>query len=90
MLWIVFWTDPEQFGTQVGVATTSMLTLIAFTFVIGGHVPNVSYFTRMDYFILGSTVLVFATLVQAVLTEMMAKAKKIRCRWGFKDYLKFC
>ena len=78
MSWIVFWIDPELTGTQISVATTSMLTLIAYRFVVGQLVPNVSYLTRMDYFILGSTVLVFSALLQAVVTGVLAKAKKIR------------
>ena len=46
-------------------------------FVIGGQVPNVSYLTRIDYFILGYTVLVFGALVLSVVTGAMAKANKI-------------
>ena len=54
MSWIVFWINPEQAGTQIGVATTSMLTLIAYRFMVGGTMPPVPYLTRMDYFIFGS------------------------------------
>ena len=34
MSWVVFWIDPEYSGTQIGVASTSMLTLIAYRFAI--------------------------------------------------------
>ena len=77
MSWIVFWINPEQTGPQIGVATTSMLTLIAYRFVIGGLLPQISYLTRMDYFILGSTLLVFASLVQAVVTAVLAESQQI-------------
>lgn len=73
MSWIVFWIDPEQAGTQIGVATTSMLTLIAYRFTIDSLVPAVSYLTRMDTFILSSTLLVFATLGECVLTSALTK-----------------
>ncbi|MFD2160602.1 hypothetical protein ACFSW8_16980 [Rubritalea tangerina] len=73
MSWIVFWIDPEQAGTQIGVATTSMLTLIAYRFSIDSLVPAVPYLTRMDAFILSSTLLVFATLGEAVLTSVLTK-----------------
>ncbi|MFC5050834.1 hypothetical protein ACFPK9_09425 [Rubritalea spongiae] len=76
MSWIVFWIDPEQAGTQIGVATTSMLTLIAYRFSIDNLVPAVSYLTRMDTFILSSTLLVFATLGEAVLTSVLGKYGK--------------
>jgi hypothetical protein len=36
-----------------------MLTLIAYRFSIGELVPKVAYLTRLDYFILGSTLMVF-------------------------------
>ena len=40
MSWIVFWIDPAESGTQIGVSTTAMLTLIAFRFTIDGLVPK--------------------------------------------------
>jgi hypothetical protein len=78
MSWIVFWIDPRESGTQIGVATTSMLTLIAYRFMVGGQIPAVPYLTRMDLFILGSTFVVFAALMQAVLTSMLADHGKER------------
>lgn len=82
MSWLVFWIDPEQAGTQIGVSMTSMLTLIAYRFMIGGELPNISYLTRMDYFILGSTLLVFAALVQAAITARLAHDKKTQTAQG--------
>ncbi len=76
MSWIVFWIDPDQSGTQIGVSMTSMLTLIAYRFMVGNLLPDLSYLTRLDEFILGSTVLVFASLVQAVATVNLARAGK--------------
>lgn len=68
---IVFWIDPSQSGTQIGVATSSMLTLIAYRFMVGNDLPPVPYLTRMDAFILGSTILVFVALIQAVVTSVL-------------------
>jgi len=68
----VFWLDPSLAGTQIGVATTSMLTLIAYRFTIDGYIPKVAYLTRLDSFILSSTILVFVALVLAVLTSYLA------------------
>lgn len=82
MSWIVFWIDPEQAGTQIGVSMTSMLTLIAYRFMIGGQLPKISYLTRMDYFILGSTLLVFASLVQAAITARLAHDKRTQAAQG--------
>ena len=89
MSWTVFWLDPSLAGTQIGVATTSMLTLIAYRFTVGAFVPKVPYLTRLDGFILASTVLVFGALVLAVWTAFLAareeRALAVRierhCRW---------
>jgi hypothetical protein len=75
MSWIVFWIDPSESSTQIGLATTSMLTLIAYRFMVGGSIPVIPYLTRMDLFILGSTILVFLALTQAALTSIMVKKK---------------
>ena len=71
MSWIVFWIDPKSFGTQIGLASTSMLTLIAYRFMVGGLIPVISYPTRMDVFIMGATVIVFLALIQASLTSIL-------------------
>jgi len=78
MSWIVFWIDPSEAGTQVSVAITTMLTLIAYRFAIGTDIPKVSYLTRLDDFILISTLLVFATLIEVVITATMAKRGHIK------------
>ena len=69
----VFWIHPENFGPQLGVATASVLTLIAFQFSLAGMLPRVSYLTRIDLFLFGATVLVFLALGEAVLTGRMAR-----------------
>jgi hypothetical protein len=73
MSWIVFWVDPREMGTQVSVSVTSMLTLIAYRFMVGASLPTISYLTRMDLFILCATLLVFTTLVEAVITASLAR-----------------
>jgi hypothetical protein len=76
MSWAPFWIDPEQIGTNIAIATTSFLTLVAYRFAIGVLLPQVSYITRMDRFILLSTVLVFAGLVQTVANTGLVKQGK--------------
>lgn len=77
MSWTVFWIDPMESGTQISIAITSMLTLIAYRFMVGSLLPNVSYLTRIDIFVLGSTALVFATLVEVVVTSRLAHREKL-------------
>jgi gamma-aminobutyric acid receptor subunit rho len=76
MSWCVFWIDPSHFGTQIGLSATSMLTLIAFIFATTNIIPRLGYFTTLDRFIMGSTVIVFLALVQSVgTTYLVAKDK---------------
>ena len=91
MSWIVFWLPPNLSASQISVATTSMLTLIAYRFIVTSYLPRISYLTRMDIFILGSSILIFMTLVLAALSanitaggrgELARKYDK-RFRWIF-------
>ncbi|MDQ3019687.1 MAG: hypothetical protein M3R36_03825 [Bacteroidota bacterium] len=91
MSWMVFWLGPKLAAPQIAVATTSMLTLIAYRFVVSGNLPKISYMTRMDIFVLCSSILIFFTLINAVITTTLASrgdektALKIdfHCRWIF-------
>jgi len=62
MAYAVFWVAPTVVPTRVGVVVTTMLTLIAYRFMLANHVPRLSYLTRLDWFMLGATVLVVLTL----------------------------
>ncbi|MEX0326204.1 MAG: hypothetical protein AB3N33_08970 [Puniceicoccaceae bacterium] len=75
--WAVLWIDPAMPGTQISMAITAMLTLIAYRFSIGATLPNLSYLTRLDYFVLTSTILVFATLVEVVFTSTIARLGQV-------------
>jgi len=77
MSWIVFWIDPKESGIQISVAITSMLTLIAYRFAVGADLPKVSYLTRLDFFILSATVLVFASLIEVIVTSTLATQEKL-------------
>jgi len=91
MSWLVFWIDPELAAPQISIAVTSMLTLIAYRFMVGGMLPRISYLTRIDVFTTASTILVFLTLIEATLTVMLTKRQQFEkartidriSRWGF-------
>ena len=83
MSWSVFWTDPTNSNTQFSVAVTSMLTLIAYRFAVDSQLPRLPYMTRLDVFFLISTLLVFFSLIEVLVTtildnnQQLARAKKI-------------
>jgi len=76
MSWTVFWVNPAQFGPQIGLSATSMLTLIAFQFATTSMVPELGYFTTLDEFITGSTILVFLALVESLTTSYLVSQEK--------------
>jgi hypothetical protein len=59
MSWSGFWIDPVNANSQISVAVTSMLTLIAYRFTIDAQLPRLPYLNRLDVFFLVSTLLVF-------------------------------
>ncbi len=89
MSWAVFWIPPSQLGPQIGLSVTSMLTLIAYRFAIGNVVPDVSYLTRFDKFVFGSTLLVFLALVEAVATGSLSFSKNEELANSIDRYSRF-
>lgn len=91
MSWIVFWIDPKFVAPRLSVTVTSMLTLIAYRFLLGGVLPRLSYLTRMDYFLIGSTLLVLLAVIQVTATTQAedrdhgrrARRMNIHSRWVF-------
>jgi hypothetical protein len=77
MSWCVFWINPAQYGPQIGLSATSMLTLIAFIFATTNMVPRLGYLTLLDRFIVFSTILVFLALFESLTTiYLVSKEKK--------------
>lgn len=76
MAYAVFWIAPTVVPTRVGVVVTTMLTLIAYRFMLANHVPRLSYLTRLDWFMLGATVLVVATLFTMAGTSYLMSHEK--------------
>jgi hypothetical protein len=77
MSWVVFWIDPKEAGIQFSVSITSMLTLIAYRFAVGAFLPEISYMTRLDVFILMSTILVFTSLIEVLLTSTLGRGDRL-------------
>jgi hypothetical protein len=71
MSWSGFWIDPVNSNSQISVAVTSMLTLIAYRFTVDAQLPRLPYMTRLDVFFLVSTLLVFFSLIEVLLTTIL-------------------
>jgi len=66
MTWVVFWIPHEYVPPRVGLAATAMLTLIAYRFAMSSVLPPIAYLTRLDIFIVGASILVYAGLATTV------------------------
>src|SRR4029077_964503 len=78
MSWAVFWITPGDAGPQISIAVTSMLTLIAYRFAIDNQLPRLPYTTNLDAFILMSTVLVFFSFIEVLVTTILENQKRNR------------
>jgi hypothetical protein len=77
MSWAVFWIEPNDANSQLAVAVTAMLTLIAFRFAVDSDIPKLPYLTRLDAFILASTFLVFFSLIEVMVTNKLANRERV-------------
>ena len=87
MAYGVYFIPASAVPQQIGLGTTSMLTLIAYMLALGSTLPRISYLTRADRFFVGSAVLVFLGLVKAVAASALAQRPDARVidrvnRWG--------
>jgi hypothetical protein len=76
MSWAGFWVQRGQVGVRIGVATSSILTLIAHRFVLASLLPRLPYMTRLDYFTVACTLLVFLALIGVVLTSYLSSVNR--------------
>ncbi len=76
MSWAVFWINPARFGPQIGLSATAMLTLIAFLFATTNMLPALGYFTILDFFIGGATILVFLAMLESLTTSFLVSNDK--------------
>ena len=91
LTWCVFWMDNESLATRVGILFTGILSVVAYYFVILNNVPEVSYLTFIDAFIISTFINLTGGVVVAVVIEnYIKKDKKERaarvdriCRWAF-------
>jgi len=73
MSWGVFWISPSNLGPQVGLAATSMLTLIAYRFTLANVLPPVTYLTRMDTLLIVLSGLVLLAFFEAIIVGTLAE-----------------
>jgi len=91
MSMLTFFIPPKELEAQVGIGATSLLSIIAFHWLIGDELPDVGYLTTADVLMMGNYVVVFLALLESVtvnaIHERGNKERALRidrwCRWGF-------
>lgn len=71
MSWTIFWIPPSRFEFQIGLGATSMLTAIAFNLSLASQLPTLGYMTTLDRMLIWSIILVFLSIVQALVSGRM-------------------
>jgi hypothetical protein len=74
--WTVFWIDGSEFNSQVTIAVTTILTVIAFSFAISNNLPKVAYLTFIDVFLLCCYAFVFTTAIEITLVHRAGRADR--------------
>lgn len=77
MSWTAFWLQPSLVPPRVGISTASVFSLMALGFSIRLQLPPVSYLTRGDVFVIGSTLMVFLSLAVTVIGSRWASADRM-------------
>ena len=77
MSWMVFWIDPSLVASQISVSVTAMLTIIAYRFALAGLLPRLNFLTSLDYFVLVSTMVVFLSMMEVILTAHLSTNGKL-------------
>lgn len=87
--WVVFWLNPSEGGSQLGVAVTSFLTMIAYHVALNSKLPEISYLTRLDLFVFSGTILVFLAMIEVVVTTGLAQKGKIELAYSLDRVCRF-
>ncbi|MCG8578153.1 MAG: hypothetical protein MI810_24960 [Flavobacteriales bacterium] len=65
--WLIFFMHPEKFIERSNFGITVFAALIGHNFIINSLLPKISYLTTMDYFTLGTNILVCVPIVETVI-----------------------
>jgi hypothetical protein len=76
MAYGVYFIPTSAVAQQIGLSTTSMLTLIAYMLALSTSLPKISYLTKADRFYVGAALLVFLGLIKAILSIVWAQQDK--------------
>lgn len=91
LTWSVFWMDEESISNRINISLVGILSVVAYYFVIQDSVPRISYLSMMDAFMIGTFLLLAASVVISIVVDKLNRAGRRPtgdrvdrvCRWAF-------
>ena len=83
--WSVFWFDPPEVSSQVTIAVTTILTIIAFALAISLTLPRVPYLTFADAFFLTCYIFTFVTMVEVTAVHIAYRSERRKAAARIRD-----
>ena len=74
LAWTVFFISPDDVSTRTTIAITALLTAIAFSLVVSGTRPRVSYLTYMDAVFLNTYFLIFVATTAVIAAHFVIRS----------------
>lgn len=71
--WISFWMDRYYIGERVSLGITTVLTIVFLLGSSNSTMPRVSYAKAIDWYLIGSFIFVFSTLVTDLLVYRFSR-----------------
>ena len=84
--WTAFWIRLDDHYSQMTVALTTILTVIAFAFSISSSLPRLPYLTLIDAFFLISYLFVFSAILEHVAIHNLLDAKRESTARRFRQF----
>lgn len=89
--WAVFWLDDEAVSNRINISFIGILSVVAYYFVIQNNIPNISYLTLIDAFIIATFFFLAASVIVSLIVDKLNRAGKsqigdkidYRSRWVF-------
>lgn len=87
----VFWVDPHDLASQVGIGVTCLLATIAFQLTQATTLPEVAYLTLADLVYVAAYLMIALSLAESLYTNLLARRGQAEralrvdavCRWAF-------
>ena len=76
--WGVFWIDPRDIKTRAELSIISLLSLIAFNFVMSDKLPDLNYLTLLDSLVLTSYLFAGTATILSIIGNSYVRKKNIK------------